>query len=121
MEGLRADPPAGNVDSQNIFFSRYAQAHVPIHSSDFTNGYSQGQEIDRILLYPIPKEVTSGAILVSRLPINGTMGARAEVTNSVLQNVLVGKEEHRAKDNIERVQPITHDVRYVSDTRSYCE
>ena len=72
-EGLRTDPLAGDVDSPNIFCSWCAQAHVSIHSCDFTNGYSQGQEIDRILLYLIPKEgVTSGAILLSRLPIYGT-------------------------------------------------
>ena len=92
-EGLRADPPAG-VDS-NIVCSWCAQAHVSIHSCDFTNGYFQGQETGRILLYRIPKEgVTSGAIFVSRVPIHGTMGARAEVTNSVLQKFLARKGEH---------------------------
>ena len=30
-EGLRADPPAGDVDSHNIFCSWCAQAHVSIH------------------------------------------------------------------------------------------
>ena len=67
--------------------------------------------MDRTLLYRIPKEgVTSGAILVSRLPIYGAMGARAQVMNSVLQKPLVGKEE--AKDNTEREQPITHDAKH---------
>ena len=76
-EGLRSDPPAGNVIFHNIFCSWCAHAHVSIHSCEFTNGYSQEQEIDRILLYRIPKEgVTSGAIWVSRLPIYGTTGAR---------------------------------------------
>ena len=57
-EGLRADLLAGSVDS-----------HVSIHSCDFTNGYFQGQEIDRILLYRIPKEgVTGGAIFVRVYP-----------------------------------------------------
>ena len=51
---------------------------------------------------------------VSPLPIHGTMGARAETMNSVLQKFLVGKEEHKAKDNTKRVQPITHDARYGS-------
>ena len=68
-------------------------------------GYSQGQEIDRILLYHIP---------ISHLPIYGTVGARAEVMNSVFRKFLAGKEEHKAKDNTERVQPITHDARYGS-------
>ena len=36
-EGLPADPLAGNVASQNIFCSWYAQAHVSTHSSDFPN------------------------------------------------------------------------------------
>ena len=40
------------------------------------------------------------------------MGARAEVMNSVLQKFLVGKEEHKEKDNSERVPPSTHDARY---------
>ena len=55
-EGLRTYSPAGDVDSHNIVCSWCAQAHVSIHSCDFTNGYFQGQEIDRILLYRIPAE-----------------------------------------------------------------
>ena len=55
-EGLRTDAPAGNVDSHNIVRSWCAQAHVSIHACDFTNGFFQGQEIDRILLYRIPTE-----------------------------------------------------------------
>ena len=53
-------------------------AHVSIHSFDFTNGYFQGQELDRILLCRIPVEgirelgVASGAILASRVPVYGT-------------------------------------------------
>ena len=91
-----------------------------MHTSSSThaisrNGYSQEQEIGRILLYRIPKEgVTSGAIWVSRLPIYGTTGARVEVMNPVLQKLLVGREEHKAKKNTERVQPVTHDPRYGS-------
>ena len=48
-------------------------AHVSIHSCDFTNGYFQGQESDRILLYRIPVEgirelgVASRVILASRV------------------------------------------------------
>ena len=100
-EGLRADPLAGNVDSNNIVCSWCAQAHVSIHSCDFTNGYSQGQEIDRILLYRIPKEgVTRGAILVSRLPIHGAMGARAEVMDSVLQNSWLPKKNIKRKTTL---------------------
>ena len=114
-KGFAQIPPAGNVDSHNIFCSWSAEAHVSIHSCDFTNGYSQGQEINRILLYRVPNEgATRGAILISRLSIYGTMGVRSEVMNSVLQKFLVGKEEHKAKDITERVQPINHDAGYGS-------
>ena len=58
-EGLRTDSPAGDVDSHNIVCSWCAQAHVLIHSCDFTNGYFRGQEIDRILMYRIPAEGVS--------------------------------------------------------------
>ena len=54
--GLRTDSPAGDVDSHNIICRWCAQAHVSTHSCDFTNGYFQGPEIDRILLYRIPAE-----------------------------------------------------------------
>ena len=80
-EGLRTDSPAGDVDSNNIVCSWCAQAHVPIHACDFTNGYFQGQEIDRSLLYRIPAEgipeegIAGGAILASRVPIYGTKDA----------------------------------------------
>ena len=56
-------------------------AHVSIHSCDFTNGYFQGQETDRILLYRIPAEgiwevgVASGAIVASRVPVYGATNA----------------------------------------------
>ena len=81
------------MDSHNICCSWCAQALVSIHSCNFTNGYSQGQEIDRILLYRIPKKRSYKWInFWYRVhPICGTMGARAEVTNSVLQQFLVWK------------------------------
>ena len=61
----------------------------------------------------------------------GNLPEGAEATNTVLQQILVGKEEHgtfrfcgkefqhdedfgihvTAKDNTERVQPLTHDVK----------
>ena len=74
-EGLRTDSPAGDVDSHNIVRSWCAQAHVSIHACDFTNGYFQRQEIDRILLYRIlaegiPEEgIASGEFLASRVPV----------------------------------------------------
>ena len=54
--GLGTNSQANDVDSHNIVCSRCAQAHVSIHSCDFTNGYFQGQEIDRILMYRVPAE-----------------------------------------------------------------
>ena len=180
------------MDSHNTVCSWGAQPHVSIHSYDFTNGCSQGQEVDRILLYRIPAEgipeegIAGGAILASHVPVYGTKDAGrglwlrlkstckqfnsslvqilptlftlrneeskiiavmssnmddllygylpegAEAMNSVLQQFLVGKEEHTrfrfcgkefpqdedfgvrviAKDNTERVQPNTYDAKY---------
>ena len=80
-EGLRTDSPAGDVDSHNIVCSWCAQAHVSIHACDFTDGYFQGQDIDRILLCRIPAEgipeegIAGGDILASRVPIYGTKDA----------------------------------------------
>ena len=142
------------MESHNIVCSWCAQAHVSIHSYDFTNEYFQGQEIDRILLYRIPAEgipeegIAGGETLASRVPVYGPKDAGrglwlrltntckqfkfslnqilptlftlrddesriiavmssnvddlsygyltegAEVMNSVLQQFLVGKEEH---------------------------
>ena len=48
-EGLRTDSPASDMDSHNIICCCCAQVHVSIHSCDCTNGYFQGQEIDRNL------------------------------------------------------------------------
>ena len=80
-EGLRTDSPAGDLDSHNIVCSCCAQAHASIHACGFTNGYFQGQEIGRTLLYRIPAKgipeegVASGSILSSRVPIDGTNDA----------------------------------------------
>ena len=80
-EGLHTDSPAGDVGSQNIVCSWCAQAHDSMHSCDFTIGYFQGQEIDRILLYRIPAEgipeegITGGNFLASRVPVHGTKDA----------------------------------------------
>ena len=191
-EGLRTDSPAGDVDSHNIVGSWCAQAHVSIHSCDFTNGGFQGQEIDRILLYRIPPEgipeegIAGGEILASRVPVYskkdagrglwlrlkntfglfkcslnqilptlftlrdeesriiavmssnvddllyGNLPEGAEAANSLLQQFLVGKQEHgnfrfcgkefrqdedlgihvTAKDNTERIQPITYETKH---------
>ena len=75
---LRTDSPAGDVDSHNIVCSCYVPAQVSRHSCDFTNGYFQGQEIDRILLCRVlldgfPGEGTAcGEIPASRVPVYGT-------------------------------------------------
>ena len=80
-EGLRTDSSARDVDSHNIVCSWCAQAHASSHSCDFTNGYFQGQEIDRILLYRVPAEgipeegIAGGEILASRVPNYGTKDA----------------------------------------------
>ena len=114
-EGLCSDPFTGKVDFHNTVCAWCAQAHVHLHSCDSTNGYSQGQEIDRILLYRIPKgQAANGAILASRLSTYGTKGARAGVMNPALQMFSTSKEEHGAMGNTVRVQPITHDASYDS-------
>ena len=80
-EGRRTDSPAGDVDSHKIVCSWCAQAHVSIHSCDFTNGYFQRQETDRILLYRIPaggipeEGIAGEDILGSRVLAFGTEGA----------------------------------------------
>ena len=84
-EGLRTDSHAGDVDSHNIVCGWCAQAHVSIHSCDSTNECVQGQEIDRILLYRSPAEgiteegIAGGEMLVSRVPVYGTIDARRGV------------------------------------------
>ena len=143
------------------------------------NGYFQGQEIDRILLYRIPAEsipeegIAGGdagrglwlrlkntckqfkfslnqilptlftlrgnesriiAVMSSNADdlLHGYLLEEPEAMNSVLQQFLVGKEEHgnfmfcgkefrqdedfgihvTAKENTERVQPITYDMKH---------
>ena len=50
-----------------------ALAHGSTHSCDFTNGYFQWQETDRILLFRIPAEgIPGGEISASRVPPYGT-------------------------------------------------
>ena len=76
-EGLHEDLRAGNVDSHSIFCSWYTQAPVSTHSCDFTNGYSQGRNRSNLAVSYSERRVTSGAILVSRLPhlrYNGCKG-----------------------------------------------
>ena len=69
------------MDSHNIVCSWCAQTHVSIHACAFTNGYFQGQEIDKNLLYRITAEgipegrIAGGAILASLVPVYGTKDA----------------------------------------------
>ena len=64
-----------------IVCSLCAQAHVSIRSCDFTDGYFQGEEIDRILLFRIPAAgipqdgIAGGEILAWRVPVYGTRDA----------------------------------------------
>ena len=79
-EGLRTDSLAGDVDSHNIVCSWCAQAHVSIHACDFTNGYVQGQEIDRNLvivfqLKAFQKHELQAEILASHVPVYGAKDA----------------------------------------------
>ena len=55
QEGLRTDSPAGDVDSHNLVFSWCASHKVKVRSADISNAYLQGKEVDRIILYRIPK------------------------------------------------------------------
>ena len=80
-EGLRTDSPAGDVDAHNIVFSWCAAHHVRIKSADISNAYLQGKEVDRIILYKIPKggiperDIPEGTVLAARVPIYGTRDA----------------------------------------------
>ena len=80
-DGLRTDSPAGDVDSHNLVFSWCASHRVKIKSADIRNAYLQGKEVDRIILYRIPKGgipeegVEEGAVIAARVPIYGTADA----------------------------------------------
>ena len=136
-EGFRTDSPAGG-----------AQAHVSIYSCDFTNGYFQGQGIDRILMYfgltcsrlrynkcrtriVASSEEHVQTVQVSLNPIlptlftlrddesriiavmssnvddllYGYLPEGAEAMNAVLQQFLVGKEEH-GTFNLDEICPL---------------
>ena len=58
------DSPAGDVDLHIIA----RQAYVLVHSCDVTDSYFQGQEIDRILLYPKGRRCWWSE-LASRVPV----------------------------------------------------
>ena len=53
-EGLRASSPAANVNAHTTECNWCAEGHISIRSCDFTNGYFQGRETDRHLLYRTP-------------------------------------------------------------------
>ena len=80
-DGIRTDSPAGDVDSHNLIFSWCASHKVMIRSADISNAYLQGNEVDRIILYRIPKGgipeegIEEGTIIAARVPIYGTKDA----------------------------------------------
>ena len=80
-DGLRTDSPAGDVDAHNVIFSWRAAHHVRIKSADISNAYLQGKEVDRIILYKIPKggiperDIPEGTVLAARVSIYGTQDA----------------------------------------------
>ena len=76
-EGLRTDSPTGDVDSHNLIFSWCAAHKVKICSADISNAYLQGNEVDRVILYKIPKGgipeegVEEGTVIAARVSIYG--------------------------------------------------
>ena len=76
-DGLRTDSPAGDVDAHNIVFSWCAAHKVRIKSADISNTSLHGKEVDRIILYKIPKggiperDIPEGTVLAARVPIYG--------------------------------------------------
>ena len=80
-DDLRTDSQAGDVDAHNLVFSWCASNHVRIKSADISIAYLQGKEVDRIILYRIPKGgipeegVADGAVIAARVPIYGTKDA----------------------------------------------
>ena len=78
---LRTDSPAGDVDAHNLVLSWCASNKVRLRSADISSAYLQGREVDRIILYRIPKGgipeegVEDGAIIAARVPIYGTRDA----------------------------------------------
>ena len=80
-EGLRTDSPTADVDAHNLVFSWTASSRVKIRSADITSAYLQGKEVDRIILYRIPKGgipaegLEEGTVIATRVPIYGTKDA----------------------------------------------
>ena len=54
-EDLRTDSPAGDSDSHNLVCSWCASDKVKIKSADISSAYLQGKEVDRLILYRIPR------------------------------------------------------------------
>ena len=80
-DGLRTDSPAGDVDAHNLVFSWCASHKVKIRSADISSAYLQGKEVDRLILYLIPKGgipsegIAEGTVIAARVPIYGTKDA----------------------------------------------
>ena len=80
-EGLRTGSPTADVDARNLQFSRCASSKVKIKSADIPSAYLQGKEVDRVILYRVPKGgvpeegMGEGAVIAPRIPINGAKDA----------------------------------------------
>ena len=81
VKNLRTDSPTGDVDQHNLVFSWCACEKVVIRSADISNAYLQGKEVDRLILYRIPRGgisevgLAEGDVIAARIPIYGTGGA----------------------------------------------
>jgi hypothetical protein len=93
-EDLRTDSPTGDVDSHNLVFSWCAANKVRIKMADISNAYLQGKEVDRILLYKIPRGgipeegIEEGAVIAARVPIYGTKDAGRDFWSKLKEVVL---------------------------------
>ena len=80
-EGLRTDSPTADVEAHNLVFSFCAAKKVKVRVGDVQNSYLQGQEVDRIILYRIPKGgipecgIAEGTVVAVRVLIYGTKDA----------------------------------------------
>ena len=83
----------GEVCACNISYNCCAQAHVSVHSCDFTSGYFQEQENDRILLYRISVDgiseeiVTGGAMSASCVTVYDTKRRRTRIPAPIEEHV----------------------------------
>ena len=78
---MRTDIPTADVEAHKLVFSCCAAKKVKVRVGDVQNAYLQGQEVDRIILYRIPKGgilecgIAEGTVVAARVPIYGTKDA----------------------------------------------